>query len=171
MSILASWEDFENGGMYSRYHRFGFFSDRADFLERFPGTVLVLGAGWGYLVDELRSRGREAWGCELSDYALRSAHREVPKAYPYIVKADAGSVKQLKKVGPGHFDVAVTEDLLQLSSSEKEADRFDRVAKVIADKVVHCVSFVEEDVGLDERMLWRTREWYEGRYPNAAIWG
>lgn len=46
--------------------------------------VLDVGCAKGYLVKAMRWLGREAWGCDISDYALESADPEVKQ---YLSKA------------------------------------------------------------------------------------
>lgn len=42
-----------------------------------PRTVLDAGCAWGLLVEALRARGVEAWGIDLSDYAIGQVHDSV----------------------------------------------------------------------------------------------
>ncbi len=45
-----------------------------------PKTVLDAGCAWGFLVEALRQRGVEAWGVDISDYAIAQVH---PSVRPY----------------------------------------------------------------------------------------
>lgn len=45
-----------------------------------PGSVLDAGCAWGFLVEALRQRGVEAYGIDLSEYAIQNVH---PQVRPY----------------------------------------------------------------------------------------
>ena len=61
MGRIASIEDFEQGGLYTSYTRYPFFKERATNLKGriTTGKVLIVGCGWGYLVDELVKLGKK----------------------------------------------------------------------------------------------------------------
>ncbi len=42
-----------------------------------PGTVLDAGCAWGFLVEALRNRGVEAWGIDISPYAIDQVHESI----------------------------------------------------------------------------------------------
>lgn len=173
MGLLASWEDFENGGLYDRYRRYPFFATRADYLAtRYAGTFLIVGCGWGYLVDELLIRGIDAWGVDWSDYAIRTGRRELPHMQHRIIRGDARRHKDLQ-VGPGHFDVAVSEDMLTVMVSPGEMLRVHNSMKQVASSLVHIVSYEQPDkVGLgDERIRWHTMDWWGDQFGDAHIVG
>lgn len=110
MGRSATREDFERGGLYSSYRRYPFFAQRADFIvERFdPRSVIVAGCGWGYLVDELVSRGVDAWGIDISPYALAKAREVLPsRSVNRVLLGDAAAPSIDRR-----FDLAVTEDML-----------------------------------------------------------
>ncbi len=46
-----------------------------------PRTVLDAGCAMGFLVETLRGRGVEAWGVDISDYAIAQAH---PSVLPFV---------------------------------------------------------------------------------------
>lgn len=179
MSLLATQQDFEAGGLYDNYQRYPFFAKRARLIKQRwgPSTVLVVGCGWGYLVDELRKVGIDAWGVDLSDYALRKAHAELPDVFPYIHKADGRVPQQLQRVGPGIWDLVVTEDVLTVSSNEQEVDRFITAARSVArDHAVHILTcwydFHSDDKKnrRDSRVMWKTPdEWAALVQPDPII--
>lgn len=50
-------------------------------IEQFnPKTVLDAGCAWGFLVEAFRNRGVEAYGIDISDYAIQNVH---PEMKPY----------------------------------------------------------------------------------------
>jgi len=168
MGLLASWEDFENGGLYSRYRRYPFFATRAEYLDKYPGTILVVGCGWGFLVDELRKRGREAWGVDLSDYAIMSASREVPDVIGYILQGDA---RRDLSVGPGQFDVTISEDMLTVMDNPGEMLRVHREMVKVSDTVIHLVTFdhPHKSETQDKRVRWHDRLWWGEQFGDAII--
>jgi 2-polyprenyl-3-methyl-5-hydroxy-6-metoxy-1,4-benzoquinol methylase len=42
-----------------------------------PGTVLDAGCAWGYLVAALRDKGVEAYGIDISEYAIGKVREDV----------------------------------------------------------------------------------------------
>ena len=42
-----------------------------------PGSVLDIGCAYGLLVEKLRDRGCDAWGIDVSDYALSRARSDI----------------------------------------------------------------------------------------------
>ena len=56
-----------------------FFGRIADVLvaELRPASVLDLGCGFGFLVEALRDRGVEAWGIDISEYAIAQVREDV----------------------------------------------------------------------------------------------
>jgi 2-polyprenyl-3-methyl-5-hydroxy-6-metoxy-1,4-benzoquinol methylase len=177
MSLLANQQDFEANGLYSNYHRYKLFQRRAEIIRQTfsPQSVLVVGCGWGFLVDELRMKGLDAWGVDLSEYAIRKAHAEVPDVYRYIEKADGRVARSLERVGPGHWDVVVTEDVLTVCSNEQEVSRFVAAARAVGDQAFHIVTCWlpgrEEKVkGRDSRVMWKYQEeWAELVAPDPIL--
>ncbi|MDX6590148.1 MAG: hypothetical protein QOI84_1422 [Solirubrobacterales bacterium] len=68
------------GGPYERNERWlKFFGDVADAIVRdfHPTSVLDAGCAMGFLVEELRKRGVDAWGIDVSEYAISQVHESV----------------------------------------------------------------------------------------------
>lgn len=183
MSLLANQQDFERTGtgLYSEYKRYRFFETRAEVIRQTfdPASVLVVGCGWGFLVDELRKKGIDAWGVDLAEYAIRKAHSEVPDSYRYIKRADGRNGRQLARIGPGIWDVVVTEDVLTVCSNEQEIQQFVTAAGSVArDHVLHIVTcwlpYQDEIPGkkerFDKRVLWKyDTEWAELVAPDPIL--
>ncbi len=57
----------------------GFFADIADELidRAHPASVLDAGCAWGFLVEALRKRGVDAWGVDISEYAISNVDDSV----------------------------------------------------------------------------------------------
>lgn len=105
-----------------------------------PGTVLDAGCAMGFLVETLRQRGVEAWGIDISDYAIERVHptmqpycavgsvaAPLPQRYDLIV-----SIEVLEHMPPGEAEAAIanfcqhSDDILFSSSPHdyKEVTHF-----------------------------------------------
>lgn len=168
--LLANYQDFENGGLYDPpYRRYPFFGSRADWLsESFQGSFLIVGCGWGFLVDELRSRGREAWGCDLSDYAIRCAGREVPTVARFIGKANGLNSDEMLALFGRSFDVGVSEDVLTCLDNEGQVRGLDRAMGKVADHNVHIVT-PESSGSRDGRVFWASSDRWVNMFPHATV--
>ncbi len=78
-----------------------------------PRTVLDAGCAMGFLVEGLRSRGVEAFGIDISDYAIQNVH---PGIQPYC---RVGSVAE---AFPRQYDLIVCIEVLEHLTS-REAER------------------------------------------------
>ncbi len=68
------------GGPYERNERWlQFFGGVADGIVRdlHPSSVLDAGCAMGFLVEALNERGVDAWGVDISEYAISKAHESV----------------------------------------------------------------------------------------------
>ena len=68
-----------------------------------PKTVLDAGCAMGFLVEALRDRGVEAYGFDISEYAI-SRVREDIKPYCWVQSA----TQPLPQNKPAHYDLIVT---------------------------------------------------------------
>lgn len=82
------------------------FNRIADFIvkEIHPATVLDAGCALGLLVETLRDRGVEAYGIDISEYAIANVY---PPIKPYC---QVGSIVDPL---PGHYDLIVTIEVLE----------------------------------------------------------
>jgi len=77
-----------------------------------PGSVLDAGCAMGFLVEALRQRGVEAWGVDISEYAIGNVHPDI-QTYCW-----AGSVAE---AFPQTYDLIVCIEVLEhLSAREAE---------------------------------------------------
>jgi hypothetical protein len=77
-----------------------------------PETVLDAGCAWGFLVEALRQREVEAYGIDISDYAIQNVH---PEIQPYCW---VGSVAE---PFPQKYDLIVCIEVLEhLSQAQAE---------------------------------------------------
>ena len=67
-------------------------------------SVLDIGCAKGYLVKAMRWLGREAWGCDISDYALEKADPEVKQFLS-------------KTLPKEYFHFAISKDTLELEKA------------------------------------------------------
>ena len=96
-----------NGDNYGRNEKwFSFFGNIADnIVEKIqPKTVLDIGCAYGLLVESLRDRGCEAFGIDVSDYALSRARNDIVK---YL------SVDTILRPMSRKFDLIVTIEVIE----------------------------------------------------------
>ncbi len=170
MARLASQSDFEGGDLYTNYRRYPFFAERAAVIhERFPtGKILVVGCGWGYLVDELLKLGRDVWGIDASSYAINkgkslSGNTSAGKTQEGLevgMRADTGarllvadttsrqSLAAIHKAtdltGNDKFAVAVTEDMLPCLTDAEVTSTISEL-RLVATSLLHCVTPANTD--------------------------
>lgn len=79
-----------------------------------PQTVLDAGCAYGYLVEALRERGVEAWGIDISEYAVGHASETIK---PYIRVNSAA--EPLPENFPEHFDLITSIEVLEHMTVEE----------------------------------------------------
>jgi len=75
-----------------------------------PTTVLDAGCAWGFLVECLRKRGIQAFGIDISEYAIQNVH---PEFKPFCWK---GSIIDLF---PQRYDLIVSIEVLEHMPTEE----------------------------------------------------
>ena len=168
----ATRADFEEeGGLYwPPYGDRLWFADRAASLRgRFvQGKTLVVGCGWGYTVHYALGLGMDAWGCDVSAYALQRATDVLPPgSRARLMVADATSTAQMDAVrtfaglrGNQRFAGAVTEDMLGCLTDAEVAACLTEVRRV-AQSVLHVITCGKADDQpgrRDPALVWRTQE-------------
>jgi len=129
---------------YSYYHRWyrngsEFWKDRANrwvnHLTLSGKKVLEIGCAKGFLVKDLRDAGVDAYGLDVSSYAVGECEEGVA---PYLTTADA---KVLGTLGysRNEFDILITSRFLECLSDE-EISQFIEDADFIAKKQVHLIT-------------------------------
>ena len=98
-------QDYSDDAMWSAH-----FSEIAERIIAYfsPKTVLDAGCARGYLVAELRKRGVEAYGVDISTYAIESAPSEIA---PYLCVQSL--TDPLPKHFPQKFDLVVSLEVLE----------------------------------------------------------
>ena len=166
MARLATVEDF-NGVLYDPpYHEYGFFAERAAWINAaYPGVgkVAVVGAALGYLVKELRLLGIDAWGTDQSAWALTQVPAEV-SAYMFYADLSRNKDRQdfISFCGLGRnqkFSLAVTEDVLPcLTNNETVA--LCNVINGSAVQALHIISPLDLTITQEPGFNWKTiQDW------------
>lgn len=105
-----------------------------------PKNCLDIGCGTGRLVHHLRRLGIEAYGIEISHYALESARKEVK---PYLKYGDITKIPY----EDGMFDAVVTFDVLEHLERSKLRKSIEESVRVSRKFILHKV-YTSENVWL-----------------------
>jgi len=196
MAVLATQARFEQGGWYSSYTRYPFFAERAAWINSLgtTGKIAVAGCGWGYLVDELRKLGRDAYGFDISSYATAKFSSIRPTEVSRVVTADALNATQMTTFrrttcglsGSTKIPLIVTEDMLPAlfvsgNPTQTETDTTTALTQMRANgtRVVHIVTCAVPTVpggtvvaaaDLTARstdLVWRTHQGWKDRIGNS----
>jgi SAM-dependent methyltransferase len=95
------------GGPYERNERWlKFFGEVADGIVRdlHPSSALDAGCAMGFLVEALHERGVDAWGVDISEYAISKAHESV---------RDRCSVASLTEPLPRRYDLITCIEVIE----------------------------------------------------------
>jgi len=170
VSLIASLELFTSpGGWYwnpdagTGYRRYPFFADRvAQLKQRFAPNgqaLLVAGCGYGYLVDEARTAGYNAWGVDASAWALGQS----PVA-AFVRQADVLVASQLDAAAnaaglhgnPPRWDLLLTEDLLTCMSDAEISTALGLLRARCRANLAHLVTVADPAMTQDARLNWKT---------------
>lgn len=169
---LACFEDFEmESGLYwPPYSDFDYFAQRAQYLaDRFPnGRVLVLGAGWGFLVEHGLRLGLDIWGAELSSYAIQQGRDHLsPEAFARLVRCDITDGGSLAWA-TGSWDAVVSEDVAPMLSRE-EVQAMCLHARALSGTVLHWVTPAPPQPHPSIVTVASSEEWVELLAPDQVI--
>jgi hypothetical protein len=95
-----------------------------------PRTVLDAGCAMGFLVERLRVRGVEAWGIDISEYAIQQVH---PDVQPYCW---VGSITEPL---PRRYDLVVSIEVLEHMPPEDSMRAIERLCQC-SDDILLSVS-------------------------------
>lgn len=126
---LASLQDFY-GGIYTDYRHHEGYAKRALLFRYFPEPILVVGCGFGFLVQELIDLRKQAWGIDAAPYAIEN---KVNK------RVFQSNILDLSGWTLGEVGTVVTEDLLP-HLTDNEALIAARNCQALACVVVHMVT-------------------------------
>jgi hypothetical protein len=150
---VYSQADYE-GVVDDAYRRYGHFSRRAqDFQGRWNQLLtaknLIAGCGWGYLLDEMTTRGfTDLWGFDASAYAIQQAQIVLPVALrSRVFVADVLSTSDMQDMrqnaglrGQQRFTGVLTEDLLPCAASVAEAQTMLANLRAISQSMAHIIT-------------------------------
>ena len=140
---LASYEDFNDGPVYTRYPLPDeVYDKRARLFQFYPEPILVVGCGFGGLVRAFRDLGKEAWGIDASQWAIDNRDKRVEKR---VVKFD---ILDLSDWVLGEMGSVFTEDMLP-HLTDDEVLVAARNCQALAPFVINMVTECGEDKGLN----------------------
>lgn len=126
---LATQEDF-HGDIYSQYRHHEGYAKRAQLFRYFPEPILVVGCGFGFLLEEFDRLRKPVWGIDASTYCLENrVHQRVRQ----------GNILDLADFTLGQFETLITEDLLPYLTDD-EVLTAARNCKALAPIVIHMVT-------------------------------
>lgn len=131
----ASYEDFNNGPIYTKYRHHEGYGKRAKLFEPFPDPILIVGCGFGFLVEEFLKLGRSAWGIDASDYCVENRTNENVRQASILNYTDV----PLLLAQLGAFETVITEDLLPHLTDE-EAIIAAKNCELLGRFVIHMVT-------------------------------
>lgn len=143
-----------NPKTYSGRSRYGAEAERLIDKHVLDGAkVLVLGCAKGFLVDELRNRGVDAYGVDVSSYAVNNAPSSVQG---YLTVADARN--QLDNYGTDEFDTVLSRHFF---STIPESDAASIVSKinVVSKHQVHIFAESPDSNYYTDKSL----DWWSGQ--------
>ena len=145
-----------NGGWYANppYQRFQFHATRAAvangrFAQIKGSKILVAGAGFGYLVDELNSLGfTNVYGCDIP-WAIEQGRLALPHIANRLIVADVTVRSQLTalKTAAGlttrqSFALTITEDLLPAADNVTETQLMLTELRRISSSLFHIITMM-----------------------------
>ena len=110
-SFFNEFYEENGGGNYTDKEKWmPFFNSVADeIVKRYnPKTVLDAGCALGYIVEALRDRGVDAYGFDISEYAIESVREDIK---PYCIVHS--TTEPLPESFPQKFDVVITLEVLE----------------------------------------------------------
>lgn len=126
---LASRADFY-GHIYTSYRHHEGYAKRARLFRYFPEPILVVGCGFGFLIEEFDRLKKSAWGVDASPYVIENrVHARVRE----------GNILNLSDFNLGRFKTLITEDLLPYLTDE-EALIAARNCQALSPIVIHMVT-------------------------------
>jgi len=104
---------------YERWHRYDGTNSTGEFWADFAASllrdfdlagekILELGCAKGFVVEDLRAQGVDAYGCDVSEYAISKASESVQ---PYLLCGEALLI--LRSTPPEEYDFIISRGLLE----------------------------------------------------------
>lgn len=126
---LASYGDF-HGEIYTDYRHHEGYAKRAQLFRYFPEPILVVGCGFGFLVEEFQLLAKPAWGIDASLYAFENRVSE---------RLKLADILDIRAWDLGQFETLITEDLLPYLTDD-EAKGAARNCQAVSPIVIHMVT-------------------------------
>lgn len=173
MALPATAADFEQGGLYgpTPYHEYPFFQERIDALRgRFAPNgqkLAIWGCGYGYLVNLAVQVGYDAFGFDVSSYAINKGKQLLPAISNRLFVRDALSAQDVANSrkdaglkGNQKFALLVTEDLLSVLTDSEVTTAVGNLRVSALSNLLHIVSPLNPEDNQDPRLNWKTiPEW------------
>ena len=129
-------------------------------LARQPrGKLLDIGCAFGYIVKRLRDKGIDAWGIDISQYALSRAPEE---AKPYLKHGSADNLPWPDK----YFDMVVTFGVLEHLASEILPKAVSEIKRVASRGIIAVTP--GDDPYFDNDITHQTKQplsWWRTQFP------
>lgn len=140
--------------IWGTVHRHDYCDSLADqLIARYgKGRYLDIGTGCGYLVKVLRDKGCDAWGLEISDYALANCC-----AQGYVLK---GSVTDIP-FKDNSFDVVHSQGLWGYFPEDEILKAWSECLRVGA-RQHHNIDYNDDDP-THQYLFWKPKEWWDER--------
>lgn len=131
---LASYEDFY-GKIYTAYRHHEGYAKRAKLFAGFPERILIVGCGFGFLVDELERLGKQTIGVDASEWVVTNRISDHVLLGSILELSDMVILRN--ELGP--FGTVITEDLLPYLTDD-EARIASASCAQVGPLVVHMVT-------------------------------
>lgn len=197
MSLLATRQDFEPAtpeeyatALYWDSSGAGYecmaqtFNARIDGLKhRFAPNnqkFLIVGSGWGWLVDFAVTAGYDAYGIDASSYAIDKARSRYPTRASRMVLGDALTTAGMDAVAtaaglhgnPARWDLLITEDFLDVCTDAEITIALSLLRARCRANLAHLVTPSDAGGELDQRVNWKTiAQWKALLSPPDVVLG
>jgi SAM-dependent methyltransferase len=132
---LASAADFYNGPIYTHYQHHEGYAKRAQLFRGFPEPILIIGCGFGFLIEELGKIGKQALGIDASDWAVTNRTNDRVFLHDVLDPVECAILKG--ELGP--FRTVVTEDMLPCLDDREAMIAAENCSK-LAPIVIHMIT-------------------------------
>lgn len=159
-------EYFDGGKGYSEYKYNNTYSLIAeDIAIRFnPKSTLEIGCAKGFVVKELRERGIDASGIDLSEYAIANAH---PHVYEYVHLYD---INKADKIPFDKVDLVYSLDTFEHIPEEQLDKVWEFMKKIGKRYYVKVGTLNTPDWQHDpSHITMHTLKWWQKRYPEIIF--
>lgn len=157
-------------GQYERWYRNDseFWKDKAaawvNHLTLAGKKVLEIGCAKGFLVKDLRDAGVDAYGLDISSYAINACEDGM---LPFLTVGDARLLSTMGYVR-NEFDVLITSRFLDCLS-DAEVTAFNTTASFISKKQVHLIS-PPEKASTEWYNVKTAQQWLDGfSWPKGTV--